>query len=96
MLLMIEKPRPTPAERGFRTLSRAFRAMPAILDWIVMGPFRAAEARHTLDTLAAMSDHELRDIGLDRGDLRDATALPAGRDLGLFLDGRRGWRRARR
>lgn len=89
MLLMIEKPRPTPAERGVRALSRAARAVPRVVDRIVMGPFRALEDRRLLDTMAAMSDHELRDIGLNRGDIRDAVARPDRRGAGPFLAGRR-------
>lgn len=89
MLLMIEKPRLTPAERGIRALSRALRAVPTLLDRIVMGPFRALEDRRLLDVLAAMSDHELRDIGLGRGDIQDAVARPGGRDTSAFLAGRR-------
>ncbi len=89
MLLMIEKPRPTPAERGVQALSRAVRAVPTMLDRIVMGPFRAFEDRHLLDTLAAMSDHDLRDIGLNRGDIRDAVLRPRHHHAGPFLAGRR-------
>ncbi len=89
MLLMIEKPRSTPAERGVAILSRAVRAVPAALDRVVMGPFRALEGRRLLDAMATMSDHELRDIGLNRGDIRDAVARPARRDAATFLAGRR-------
>lgn len=89
MLLMIEKPRSTPAERGFHVAARALRAVPTFLDRIVMGPFRALEDRRLLDTLAAMSDHDLHDIGLTRGDLRDAVARPRRQDAGAFLTGRR-------
>ena len=96
MLLMIEKPRATPAERGLAALSRAVRAVPAVLDGIVMAPFRALEDRRRLDALAAMSDRDLRDIGLSRGDLRDATATPVGSDGSLFLAGRREARRFKR
>ncbi len=96
MLLMIEKPRSTPAERVWATLSRAARAVPAVLDGIVMAPFRALENRRRLDALAAMSDRDLRDIGLNRGDLRDAMAIPVGSDGSLFLAGRRDARRFRR
>ena len=58
-----------------------------------MWPFRAAENRRLVDTLAAMSDHDLRDIGLSRGDLRDAMAVPMGQDGSLFLAARRDARR---
>ena len=90
MLLMIEKPRPTPAERGFAALSRAARAVPALLDAVLMGPFRSLDERRLVDALAAMSDRDLRDVGLNRGDIRDAVATPVGSDGSLFLAGRRG------
>ena len=89
MLLMIEKPRPTPAERGLRALSHAIRDVPSVLDWLVMAPFRALENRRLIDTLSAMSDHDLRDIGLNRGDIRDAVAQTGRRDDGSFLAARR-------
>jgi uncharacterized protein YjiS (DUF1127 family) len=43
-------------------------------------PARVIEARRTLATLAALSDHELRDIGLIRQDIADLTALAADED----------------
>ena len=43
-----------------------------LLSW----PARVAAARRDFALLAAMGEHELRDIGLTRQDLRDATALP--------------------
>lgn len=89
MLLMIEKPRSTPTERAVGALSRAARAVPALLDGLLMGPFRALESRRLVDTLAAMSDHELRDIGLNRGDIADAVAPHPRRGAGPFLAGRR-------
>ena len=93
MLLMIEKPRPTAAERGLAALSRAAHAVPAVLDGLVMGPFRAMERRRVIATLAAMSEHDLRDIGLSRGDIRDAMAMPVGSDGSVFLARRREARR---
>lgn len=92
MLLMIEKPRPTPAERGFHALRRAFFAVSAVLDRIVMGPFRALDDRRLLDVLAAMSDRDLADIGLGRGEVRNAAAIPMGSDGTLFVAARRGRR----
>ena len=97
MLFMIEKPRPTAAERGYAVLSWAVHAVPDALDAVVMGPFRAMERRlenrRLLDTMSAMSDHDLRDIGLCRGDIRDALAVPVGSDGSLFLAARRDARR---
>lgn len=96
MLFMIQKPRPTAAERGHAALSRALRALPTALDAVVMGPFRAMENRRLIDTMAAMSDHDLKDIGLTRGDIRDAMAVPVGSDGSLFLAARRDARRRTR
>lgn len=96
MLLMIEKPCPTFPERARAGLGAALHAVPAALDAILAGPFRRFENRRTMQTMAAMSDHDLRDIGLTRGDIRDATAIPPGSDGSLFLSGRREARRRRR
>ena len=53
-----------------------------ILSW----PARVAAARQTMADLARMSDYELRDIGLTRQDLNDATSLPLDADpSGLFV-----------
>lgn len=89
MLLMLEKPRPSFAERAWSGTSRAARLALAAADAVILWPFRAGEKRRLLGTLAALSDRELRDIGLTRGDLRDATALPAAAALSPFLDRRR-------
>lgn len=43
----------------------------------ILWPLRVLQARRELETLAAMSENELKDIGLTRSDLGDATALPA-------------------
>ena len=47
---------------------------------ILMWPFRVAENRRLLASLATLDDRGLADIGLTRQDLRDATALPLGVD----------------
>ena len=47
-----------------------------VLSW----PARVAAARRTMTELARMSDYELRDIGLSRQDLNDATSLPLDAD----------------
>jgi uncharacterized protein YjiS (DUF1127 family) len=47
-----------------------------VLSW----PARVAAARRTMTELARMSDYELRDIGLTRQDLGDATSLPLDAD----------------
>jgi len=93
MLLMLERPRRSPAERAFAILSRLAAAALATADAVIMWPFRMSENRRILDSLGAMDDHQLRDIGLSRQDLRDATALGADRDPGRFFSARRHDRR---
>ena len=51
-------------------------------------PFKVMEARATMRQLAGMNDHELRDIGLSRADVRDATGLALDQDPGVMLGGR--------
>ena len=51
-------------------------------------PSRFVAARAVMNRLGAMSDHELRDIGLTRQDLRDATGLVPDEDPTLLLAGR--------
>lgn len=92
MLLMLEKRRPSYAERAWSGASRAARLALVAADAVTLWPFRVGEKRRLLGTLAALSDRELRDIGLTRGDLRDATALPPAASLSPFLDRRRGHR----
>ena len=41
-----------------------------------------------------MDEHALRDMGLTRGDLRDALAVPVLSDATIFLASRRAERRA--
>jgi uncharacterized protein YjiS (DUF1127 family) len=93
MLLMLERPRRSPAERAFAILSRLAATALATADAVIMWPFRMSENRRILDSLGAMDDHQLRDIGLSRQDLRDATALGADRDPGRFFSARRHDRR---
>ncbi len=95
MLLMLERPRRSPAERAFAILSRLAAAALATADAVTMWPFRMSENRRILDSLGAMDNHQLRDIGLSRQDLRDATALGADRDPGRFFSARRHDRRLR-
>ena len=95
MLLMIHKPRPTAGDRVLAGLSRAAIGALTGIDAVLMWPFRASENRRLVETLGAMSDHDLRDIGLTRHDLRDTTALPLDRDAGTFLADRRSSRRLR-
>jgi uncharacterized protein YjiS (DUF1127 family) len=57
---------------------------------------QAAKHRHDAATLAGLDDHMLADIGLTRGDLRDAYAQPLWRDPTVTLASRVGERRANR
>ena len=75
----------------FLSLARsAWTVAKAALRW----PVRITEARRLMRQVGGMSDHELRDIGLTRHDVWDATALPHGADPSrLFqqrVDERRG------
>src|SRR5208282_5705640 len=66
---------------------------PASMLWRVLSwPARVAAARRTMADLARMSEYELRDIGLTRQDLNDATALPLDADPSSLFVRRRAWR----
>lgn len=63
------------------------RRRPSLLDKaaafaarIALWPIHVVEARRTLAQLAALSDYELRDVGLTRQDLADVTARPLDED----------------
>ena len=64
---------------------------------IVAWPARAWQIRQEYALLAGMSEHELRDIGLSRQDVLDASACKAGEDPTLMLakraEERRRWSR---
>ena len=47
---------------------------------IALWPVHVVETRRTLAQLAALSDYELRDVGLTRQDLADLTARPLDED----------------
>jgi uncharacterized protein YjiS (DUF1127 family) len=68
--------------------SQAANAVWRILAW----PARVSAARRTMSELARMSEYELRDIGLTRSDVNDATALPLDADPSGLLVRRRAWR----
>jgi uncharacterized protein YjiS (DUF1127 family) len=68
--------------------SHAAEALWRILTW----PARVSAARRTMSDLSRMSEYELRDIGLTRSDLNDATALPLDADPSGLLVRRRAWR----
>ena len=64
------------------------KALWRVLTW----PARVSAARRTMSNLARMSEYELRDIGLTRSDVNDATALPLDADPSGLLVRRRAWR----
>jgi uncharacterized protein YjiS (DUF1127 family) len=68
--------------------SQAANALWRILTW----PARVSAARRTMSELARMSEYELRDIGLTRSDVNDASALPLDADPSGLLVRRRAWR----
>lgn len=89
-MLSTHLPRPLPLSR-VPAESRAWRASIAILRALLraaMWPAKVWIARREFAKLAAMSDHELHDIGLTRQDLRDATALSLDQDPTRFLASR--------
>jgi uncharacterized protein YjiS (DUF1127 family) len=71
-----------------RTSHEAAAAVRRALAW----PARVGAARRTMRALAGMSEYELRDIGLTRQDLSDASALPLDADPSAMLVRRRAWR----
>jgi len=73
---------------SFAMAPQAANALWRILTW----PARVSAARRTMSELAQMSDYELRDIGLTRSDVNDATALPLDADPSGLLVRRRAWR----
>ncbi len=68
-----------------RQASRGAAALKRALAW----PGRVSAARRTMSQLARMSEYELRDIGLTRQDVSDATALPLDSDPSSLLARRR-------
>jgi uncharacterized protein YjiS (DUF1127 family) len=61
----------------------------AVLRRALSWPARVGAARRTMTQLARMSEYELRDIGLTRQDVVDATALPLDSDPSPLLVRRR-------
>lgn len=73
---------PSFARRASRDAASALRRA---LTW----PARVGAARRTMAQLAHMSEYELRDIGLTRQDVADASALPLDEDPSRLLVRRR-------
>ncbi len=71
-----------------RTSREAAAAVLRALAW----PARVGAARRTMSALGRMSEYELRDIGLTRQDLFDASALPLDADPSAMLVRRRAGR----
>ncbi len=71
------------------------RAGSAALLLVLGWPARVYRARQLMLQLGAFSDHELKDIGLVRQDLRDVTGLAAGIDPSATLRARAEGRRRR-
>ena len=84
--------------RGFgqaRSSRTALQAASAALLQILGWPARVYRARRLMLQLGTFSDHELKDIGLVRQDLRDATGLATGTDPSVTLRARAEARRRR-
>ena len=62
-----------------------FERTRALLAQALLWPVHVARARRQLARIAAMSDRELRDIGLMRHDVRNATALRLDEDPTRYL-----------
>ena len=83
---------PEPAPVALVSHSWAGTAL-AYASRVLAWPSQIIAARAAMQTLGSMSDHELRDIGLTRQDLRDATGMTSGDDPTGMLAGRASERR---
>ena len=77
---------------AFRFARRSSSDATALLVRVFSWPARVYTARRTMRQLSALSDYELRDIGLTRQDLADSTALPLDADPSTLLVRRRAGR----
>ena len=66
----------------------AVQAGSAVIRHVLAWPARVHRARRLMLQLGAFSDRELKDIGLVRQDLRDATGLAPGVDPSVALRAR--------
>lgn len=57
----------------------------ALLGHVVARAWRLVKNRRQMTDLASLSDEQLQDIGLTRGDVRRAIALPLGSDPTSYL-----------
>ena len=67
------------------TFARATKVAARALKRLLLWPVHVARARRDFAQLAAMNDHELKDIGLARHDIANATALAGDEDATLML-----------
>ena len=67
-------------------------SLAAVLRRALTWPTRVGAARRTMTQLSRMSEYELRDIGLTRQDVADASALPLDADPSSLLVKRRAGR----
>ena len=65
--------------------ARATKVAGRPLKRLLLWPVHVARARRDFAQLASMNDHELRDIGLARHDIANATALASDEDPTLML-----------
>jgi uncharacterized protein YjiS (DUF1127 family) len=83
-----QKPSISPAAlytaKGVLWLARGVDVLTHVVDFLE----RAAAGRRALRQLAGADDRMLKDIGLDRSDLRNAAAQPLYRDPTQLLAGR--------
>jgi uncharacterized protein YjiS (DUF1127 family) len=63
------------------------------LCFVARWPLRVHANRQLLGQMSGMSDYELSDIGVTRGDLNDSSALPLHSEVGAFLAKRASERR---
>lgn len=70
------------------TISNLAQSLGTLFRTVAGWPIRVAAARRTMGQFAGMSDYELRDIGLTRQDLREATALRRDADPGRLFQAR--------
>lgn len=76
---------PIAARRSDPRVGARLSSALALLARALLWPARVFSARAELARLAEMSDRDLRDIGLMRQDLRNATALPLDADPTRYL-----------
>jgi uncharacterized protein YjiS (DUF1127 family) len=79
---------PYPKASPFGRLPRPslFDQVVAFLVRVALWPVHVVETRRTLAQLGALSDYELRDVGLTRQDLVDITARPLDEDPTPYLN----------